>query len=313
MIMYFALRVITQYSLWPIALMSDFLHLVLPLTIPLLLLVVAMRQKWRTVIASAITLVWIALYGLPLITRLIPEPACDHCESLVVMTHNVGAGLVEPVALGVYLRNSGADVIGLQELTATHAAVLKSQISDVYPYQVYSNEVIRLGLLSKYPIDAIIENYGPLEDDAKYLQAAVNVNGKPLNVITTRLKTPRLGNYYIYGFAYWVWPNADDLVHIASDYAPAVLLIDMNATNQSENFAKLARSGLRDAYQQAGSGYGPSFPARTDGWHQLPAFTPPLMRIDYVLVTNGIIVANAANGPNSGSDHLPVLAELKLP
>jgi endonuclease/exonuclease/phosphatase family metal-dependent hydrolase len=313
MIAYFVLRVSTGYSLWPIVLMSDFLHLVLPLVIPLLVLVIVTRQKWRTVIASLIAVGWIALYGVPLMGRFVPKQACEGCESVVVMTHNVGAGLVEAVPLAAYLRNSGADVIGLQELTPYHAAVLQSQISDVYPYQVYSNDRVQLGLLSKYPIEEMIENYGPLENDAKYLQIAVNVNGKRLNVVTTRLKPPRLGGYYLKGFGYWIWPTADDLVHIASEYAPVVVLIDMNATNQSENFAKLAHSGLRDAYQEAGSGYGPGFPARTNGYYALPAFTPPLLRIDYVLVSEGIIVVNAANGSGSGSDHLPVLAELKLP
>lgn len=312
MVVYFGLRLSIGNSPWPMALMSDFLHLVLIIAIPVLTLAVVSRQKWRMLFASILVAAWIALYGLHLITRFVPKATCNECKSVVLMTFNVGSGLIEPVTLAAYLRNSDADIIGLQELTAAHAAVLQSQLGNIYPYQAYSDEIFQLGLLSKYPITEVQEHYGPSENDAKYIQAVIELNGKNLTVVVTRLKPPRLGGYTT-GFGYWVWSTADDLVHIAGEYSPAAVLIDMNASNQSTNFAKLARSGLKDAFQESGSGYGATFPARTDGWHTLPGITPPLLRIDYVMVSERIDVIRALNGAGVGSDHLPVFAEIRLP
>ena len=43
---------------------------------------------------------------------------------LTVMTYNVGAGLAAPLRLVEVLRQSGADIIGLQELAPEQGAVI---------------------------------------------------------------------------------------------------------------------------------------------------------------------------------------------
>ena len=55
---------------------------------------------------------------------------------LTVMTYNVGAGLAAPLRLVEVLRQSGADIIGLQELAPEQGAAIDDRLCDGYPHQV---------------------------------------------------------------------------------------------------------------------------------------------------------------------------------
>jgi endonuclease/exonuclease/phosphatase family metal-dependent hydrolase len=73
-----------------------------------------------------------------------------------------------------------------------------------------------------------------------------------------------------------------------------------------------------DAFAAAGSGRGWTLPRRVGrssrfnhAMHWLPL--RPVARIDYIWCTPGIAVEAAWLGPDAGSDHLPVLARIRLP
>jgi vancomycin resistance protein VanJ len=315
MVIYGLLRLILGYALWPIRLLSEFLHLILPISISVLLVLILLRQKWRMFPASVLTAAWLMLFGLPLIQRQVQHsPECANCKSIRVITYNLGAGLADPQRTADLLRDSGADIIGLQELTLDQMVVLQNQLSDLYPYEHVHPTAPSLALFSKYPITEVEEWFGPRDFNAKYLRFKLDVNEHPLNVIVMRFKTPRLEIDAANGhFDYYTWPNADDLAAIAPEIHPAVLLLDMNGTDQSENYQTLSRVGFHDAFFMVGSNYGATFPARSDGWHQFPINIPPLVRIDYILFSDEIIPVTAQTLPATGSDHLPVMADLLLP
>src|SRR6478672_10889406 len=70
----------------------------------------------------------------------------------LVMTHNAGNTLAPPDRLAAMLRESGADLIGLQEVTRLHAEALEG-LADVYPYRVHQGDGIPgKGILSKFPL-----------------------------------------------------------------------------------------------------------------------------------------------------------------
>ena len=78
---------------------------------------------------------------------------------------------------------------------------------------------------------------------------------------------------------------------------------DFNTPPESPHLVGLLReAGLRDAFAEAGWGYGFSRPV---GF--------PWVRIDDLLASRPWVVARCWAGPDVGSDHLPVLAELILP
>ena len=69
-----------------------------------------------------------------------------------------------------------------------------------------------------------------------------------------------------------------------------------------------ARMG--DSFREAGLGFGWSWPVAAQV--KLPAFVPPLMRIDYIWHSPQWRTVTASQGPTLGSDHLPLYATLEL-
>lgn len=85
---------------------------------------------------------------------------------------------------------------------------------------------------------------------------------------------------------------------------PAILAGDFNMTPRSYRLQRLlAVAGLRRR-----AAFLRSWPAGGHGGLPLPAFL-----IDHVLTTPDIRTVSIETGPNLGSDHLPVIARLRLP
>src|SRR5919199_4912720 len=80
---------------------------------------------------------------------------------LVAMTYNIGNGLARPGRLVALLHASGADVVGLQEVSDAQAAALRRDLRGVFPYQaLHPAGFAGKGLLSRYPL---------LSEDSLYL------------------------------------------------------------------------------------------------------------------------------------------------
>ncbi len=81
---------------------------------------------------------------------------------------------------------------------------------------------------------------------------------------------------------------------------PFIVGGDLNSTSNNWVYAYLTR-GLRDAFREAGTGWGATFHARL-----------PLIRIDHVFVSDEWVVRRARVDADLFSDHRPVIAELVL-
>ena len=83
---------------------------------------------------------------------------------------------------------------------------------------------------------------------------------------------------------------------------PVILLGDLNLTPDSPDFARLLdESTLRDV--MGGRRWRPTWQA---------GFWPLALRIDHVLVSPEVCVEAVEVGPSIGSDHRPVIAQLRL-
>src|SRR5918998_497147 len=72
---------------------------------------------------------------------------------ITVMTYNVGAGLADPERLVAVLRQSGADIIGVQELAPAQGGAVTALLQDDYPYQVlHPTGIPGKGLISRFPV-----------------------------------------------------------------------------------------------------------------------------------------------------------------
>jgi vancomycin resistance protein VanJ len=232
---------------------------------------------------------------------------------LTVMTYNVGAGLAAPRRLVEVLRQSGADIIGLQELAPEQGTAIADQLGGDYPYQVlHATGIPGKGLISRFPIreTALLELHPGRPD----LQALVAAPGGEITVIVAHPPPPRLGRNRIRQAAL-ADQQISGIAVVATRGQPAVLLTDFNRVGWQAAYRQLRQSGLIDAFGTAGRGTGFTLPTRFShlAYHghplgELPL--PPLLRVDYVWHTAHFRALASWIGGNAGSDHLPVLAEL---
>lgn len=87
---------------------------------------------------------------------------------------------------------------------------------------------------------------------------------------------------------------------VAESDTPTVVAGDFNAPPQAPA-RRCVRPLLADAFATAGRGFGYTFPR-----------TLPLWRIDYVLTTRHWTIERCFVAPADGSDHLPLVADLRL-
>jgi endonuclease/exonuclease/phosphatase (EEP) superfamily protein YafD len=116
------------------------------------------------------------------------------------------------------------------------------------------------------------------------------------------------------------WEQITSLAELAVKNSPAVLLGDFNLADWWGEYAYLRKMGLKDAFQIAGRDRGHTLPRRIGPWKRMLALNRllrrltflPMLRVDYIWYTESLSCQEAWVGEDTGSDHLPVLAELAL-
>lgn len=90
-------------------------------------------------LASISVAAFLGWYGGLLIPK--PPDACAApCEEIHVLQYNIGPELLASEDLIRIVRESGADIIALQEVAGAQAEELLNGVEDVYPYQIYELE-----------------------------------------------------------------------------------------------------------------------------------------------------------------------------
>ncbi|MFD9793163.1 endonuclease/exonuclease/phosphatase family protein [Streptomyces sp. NPDC059070] len=260
----------------------------------------------------------LALLLLPLATA--QPSAAAAPRTLTVLTYNIhhGAGADDSLDLdraARVLRDSGADVIGLQEVDRHYSS--RSDFADqagwlaqrLGMHMVYganlSLDPARRGdprrqygtaILTRFPVRESHNTLLPRPHQGEQrglLEADIDVGGESVRVLNTHLEHTSQDERIAQADA------IGDVVD-GSD-SPTVLVGDLNATPGTREVAVLTRR-LGDAWRAAGEGAGYTFDVRD-----------PRKRIDYVLVSPGVSTRRAEVLDTDASDHLPVSAEVSLP
>ncbi|MBU0917423.1 endonuclease/exonuclease/phosphatase family protein [Aquabacterium parvum] len=176
-------------------------------------------------------------------------------------------------------------------------------------------------LLSRWPIRQCRHGAIPVGDEPHvFAHCDIDVEGTTLQVITVHLITPRKGLVARHrGQSRWLgldeWQDNMLLrmrqAGLLAEYlrqlppGPRIVAGDLNATEPSLVEQTLLNTGLRDAFSSASVGYG-----FTHGHSLLKGLS--FLRIDHILVSPEIAVADAFTGGTLASQHRPVIADLYL-
>ncbi|WP_407696646.1 endonuclease/exonuclease/phosphatase family protein [Streptantibioticus cattleyicolor] len=261
------------------------------LAVPVLL-VCALLRRSATALAALLVpaVVWLNLFG-----GLIADKSVTG-GNLTVVTHNVNAGNPDPAATAKDVAAAGADVVALEELTGQALPVYEHGLAAAYPYRAVEGTV---ALWSKYPL---------------HDTAPVDIRLGWVRALRTTVTTPH-GDVAVY-VAHM--PSVRVQLHggftadqrdasaaalgraISAEPLPRVVLLgDLNGTMNDRSLAPLTAQ-MRSAQGAAGDGFGFSWPA---------AF--PMARIDQIMV-KGVVPTRSRVLPDTGSDHLPVAATLRV-
>lgn len=148
-------------------------------------------------------------------------------------------------------------------------------------------------VFSRYPLHA----FADAPEDAPIVVLRADVPGGPVTVVGVHVTNP------VVDMAAWVseLQQAEDAVKRTS--GPTIALGDFNAVREHQPLRQLLeRTGLKDAAEEAGAGWLPTYPA--DG------FLPPLIGIDHVLISPDLIATRVATFEVDKTDHRGIVASL---
>lgn len=242
----------------------------------------------------------------------------DPMTAIRVLTYNVhscrGADRrVDPARIAAVIAEADADIIALQEVDVGRQRSggddQARMIAHALEVQSYFHPALHLGeekygdaILTRLPLEVL--KAGPLPSVGEprgALLAKVRMGGKDLLVANTHLGLRRRERMrQIQTLLGPEWLEQPEIKGL-----PTIFLGDFNAGPRSALYRHVTRS-FQDA-EPAGQDRRPgTFPAR---W--------PLFRIDHVFVRNGLVPGGTevltGSLPRMASDHLPILATLKLP
>ena len=228
-----------------------------------------------------------------------PQPGASG-PMLQVLTANLYFGRADAEVLVARVRQTGADVLFLQELTSEAVTRLKQAgLEDLMPHahlELWGGSR-GSGIYSRFPLSE-----GPAVAPVYMAQPTAVLElpgGGAVELICVHPVAPHPGRR---GAARWrqdlgVLPPPGEL--------PRVLAGDFNATLDHAAFRRVLRLGYADAARQTGD-------ALTPTWG-VPGRGRPVLTLDHVLVDRSCAVLASAVHYLPGSDHRAVYAEIQLP
>lgn len=253
----------------------------------------------------------------PALASLLPKPAAGGSgATFTLLNANVLLTNTDTAPLLSLIREVDPDIITIEEYTPLHHASLSVALGESHPHAVHSlrDDAFGMAIYSKFPFAEAPRPYpvrppgGPgrtqgvvgLSDPQ--VRAVVLVEGREVVVQCVHAVPPINASYLREQREVMAW-----LADFArAERRPLLMTGDFNATPDAATGAWLREAGLIDAHRAVGRGRGCTWPALG------PLRFVPGIRIDHVLTGGGLRCESIRVGPAIGSDHLPVIARLRL-
>ena len=256
-----------------------------------------LRRPRLAALAAAFAAVNLAVLGVPLTRSVTAASNASTSGTLRLVVANVEVGNRDFAAVRRLVAKTHPDVFGVTELTPAMARHLGEDLpgygrrvletrDDAYGIGVYSRVPLLSAKVVRFP-----------DDGPPTVVARVRVAGKPVAVVVTHVHTPFAGSIRV--------RHLDALAATARSQLGKRVVVcgDFNTppwTGLLRDFASDAR--LRDVYgSRAWAGY--SWPT----WAYV--LRVPL---DDCFVSDGVAVTAHHDGPNVGSDHLPLVVDVGI-
>ena len=238
-----------------------------------------------------------------------------------------------------FIKNSGADILCLQEFNEMDAPGVFSNTKDLinlgYPHYYLTNDIRRVFPWGIVVTSSAIFSKIPLQDtgrimlgDSSYPEylgyADVMMDQKPLRIFTTHFKSLNLFAKYIDTVSTVIFHGDKEYVYTASKFEkiqvfseehsfqagiakkamnnsrwPVLFTGDLNSVPASHAYHIISK-GLQDAFLQKGNGLGTTLDS-----------LPPTLRIDYLLADKKMKIVSWKKEIMHASDHYPQQIHIK--
>ncbi len=239
-------------------------------------------------------------------------------KTLRVLTCNIANGKCNLEALSTLIAESQTDIVALQECPRDMAAALK------LPSGWKHIQESDLAVLSQFPLRrvSLVSVTDPTHSWPRGcgLQVIVEAPDQSLVFSSVHLTSPRYGLQHLLDRHTLVnlsrkellieetrrrWQSSRSVQQaVASQKLPVIVAGDFNMPTTSSIYRELWK-GYSNAFSIAGLGYGWTERADVRG-------IPVRVRIDHILAGNDLAVRVCAVGPDLGSDHLPLIADIEV-
>ncbi len=288
---------------WLALITTSAIYLFLPL--PILAALGLWRRDWRWMTGLLVPLSAFGVFYGELFLPAFPPPA-PAGPALTLMNYNVLWSNEDYAALAASVHSAQPDILGLEELTPANATPMVEALMADYPYHTLTPETQGVGLMSRFPIESVTYPSFPPRNLA--LHAVVNWEGQPIHVFVAHFAAnnflteplPQIPSIAAERYA----SRLKEAERLAEEFqavdGPALLLCDCNLTSASEAYQQID-AFLDDSFREVGWGFGFTL-----------TYPFSVQRIDYVWHTDNWMALTATVGNNGGSDHYPLIAQLKL-
>ncbi|MGE2724341.1 endonuclease/exonuclease/phosphatase family protein [Mycolicibacterium pulveris] len=296
---------------WPVSNIMELVAAVASPYVPLvallgLMLLAYCRQIFLSIIALAVVTASLAMI-MPWYYFGTPADVGRRAE-IQLLSSNLRKGRTDAPSF-VRLANESAEVVTVSELTPEEVQrFAQAGIEEAFPYSVLkpATGAGGIGLWSRFPLASVRP---AKQRDAAIVAARVQVPEVRLDPLIASVHITSPVTAEAGSFDRWrsgITNAKANLDHFAEIAGPAAVIVagDFNSTPDMRQFRDLLTDGYRDAVEQTGAGFAPTFPSNK--WF------PPLLVIDHVLTRNAAASSiRTVNIP--GSDHRALLATIKVP
>ncbi|MCW2761814.1 MAG: hypothetical protein JWR85_2015, partial [Marmoricola sp.] len=220
---------------------------------------------------------------------------------LTVMTANLEFGRGDAVTVVRTVASEKVDVLVLEEVNPRALNSLRTAgLAELLPHQLGEARWDASGTMvfSRHPLDTP----RPFRLGNTGLDVRVRAP-QPFRLLAVHAAQP-VG---------WPKPWANDMRAVLQrsastvDQGPTIVAGDFNATRDHEQLRAVLDTGLRDAAEQAGSGWQPTWPSRyREGWYR------PVIAIDHVLTSHQYEAISTSTVEVARTDHLALVVQLRL-